>query len=644
MAIETQFTIRSISVEQALKEAEAKVDHSAKKMDTSLNSVGSGTKNIEQNLQNAAKGMDSISKAGGKAGGIMKNLTESITGILSPIGLVSAAITGVIALVVSMYEKAKEKMQSLIGYSTRMISEAKENQDRIAKEQTKDSGYMERLIEISHYEHLDNATKEESIRIIEMLTDKYGDLGLSINETTGEIVNLVQAQERFNQKQLEQQRLGKYSQYQAESDRFNLRETEMRKNMSHWWKADGEKLSQNDVADVFSPLTPEESRELLVAQQARISYGRAGMTPPAEQVATPLNDQRLERASDRWYRFRGGSLGSDDEAVQAMRRNIEYLEKLMEDTQDDESKKDLNASYTRERDWRDEQIRAYQRAGVASEMAKVYKGDAKEQEKWFNLKKEANEYYDILQQLIDLEQQGRATTNDPNDPILQGAKKQARELDARMKEAEKQRTGALQKQYSTETAYERSVMSKGQLQEAYELDNSNVLDLIESEKRELDALKQEYDAMTVSLKEYEGYKNAMGDIEDKAKNAKYLELSNKITANKLAQVEAETRIAEAQTEQLGIQAKLNAVVEQQNKEQRDKITNQMKATMKGLFSNVLGDMKERTDSLALRGGYIGNTTNINPVQVNRQILNTVMTANNYLASIKQALADVGRIK
>ena len=124
MAIETQFTIRSVSVEQALKEAEAKVDRSAKKMDNSLSSVGSGTKSMEKNLQDAAKGMDSISKVGGKAGGIMKNLTESITGMLSPIGLVTAGITAVISLFVKMQEQAKQRIQALKDWSRGGIADA----------------------------------------------------------------------------------------------------------------------------------------------------------------------------------------------------------------------------------------------------------------------------------------------------------------------------------------------------------------------------------------------------------------------------------------------------------------------------------------------------------------------------------------
>ena len=71
--------------------------------------------------------------------------------------------------------------------------------------------------------------------------------------------------------------------------------------------------------------------------------------------------------------------------------------------------------------------------------------------------------------------------------------------------------------------------------------------------------------------------------------------------------------------------------------------NRMKETMKGLFSNVLGDMSERTNSLTQRGGYLKGTNTINSTMVNRQILNTVMAANSYLSSISRAMSSVGRI-
>ena len=237
----------------------------------------------------------------------------------------------------------------------------------------------------------------------------------------------------------------------------------------------------------------------------------------------------------------------------------------------------------------------------------------------------------------------RPTSADPNDKLIKERGKEAQDLIKKTQEAEKQRDSALEKKQSTETSIERGRMTKEQLQQAYQIDNNNALDRIEAEKNKLETLKQEYSDMTEMLKEYDQYKDENGNIADKEKNAEYLALSNKITANKLAQVEAETRIAEAQTEQLGIQEKLKAIEEQRAKEQREQILNRMKETMKGLFSNVLGDMSERTNSLTQRGGYLKGTNTINSTMVNRQILNTVMAANSYLSSISRAMSSVGRI-
>ena len=271
------------------------------------------------------------------------------------------------------------------------------------------------------------------------------------------------------------------------------------------------------------------------------------------------------------------------------------------------------------------------------------KEDPEIMKQWKERRDAALDYIQVLERGIESAKKLRTTSTDPNDKLIKERGKEAQDLIKKTQEAEKQRDSALEKKQSTETSIERGRMTKEQLQQAYQIDNSNALDRIEAEKNKLETLKKEYSDMTEMLKEYDKYKDENGNIADKEKNAEYLELSNKITANKLAQVEAETRIAEAQTEQLGIQEKLKAIDEQRAKEQREQILNRMKETMKGLFSNVLGDMSERTNSLTQRGGYLKGTNTINSTMVNRQILNTVIAANSYLSSISRAMSSVGRI-
>jgi hypothetical protein len=49
--------------------------------------------------------MESINKLGGKMGGVFKNATEALSGMLNPIGLITAGITALVALGVKMWDK-----------------------------------------------------------------------------------------------------------------------------------------------------------------------------------------------------------------------------------------------------------------------------------------------------------------------------------------------------------------------------------------------------------------------------------------------------------------------------------------------------------------------------------------------------------
>lgn len=638
MAIETQFTIRSVSVDQALREAEAKVDRSAKKMDNSLSSVGSGTKNMEKNLQDAAKGMDSISKVGGKAGGVMKNLTESITGMLSPIGLVTAGITAVISLFVKMQEQAKQRIQALKDWSRGGITDAEKRITDSQKEMATDRGYMDRLIEISRYEEIDNATKQEAIRIISLLTSKYGDLGLSIDDTTGKVLGLVEAIEQFNKKQIQREGADTNILIEKNKGLVDTQEAELRDRLKGGVFHGGRPFESEEDAtvNVFSePRTQQEIQEELSAYY------------PEDE--TPLGDARKARAERRRTRYFANDIDTmrtiateeNDEKLRGMVENYDSLTSLIND--ENTTQQDREA-YQQELEYLQQLMEAYNKVSVAQELMDANNEDPEAMKKWKERRDAALDYIQVLERGIESAKKLRSTSADPNDKLIKERGKEAQDLIKKTQEAEKQRDSALEKKQSTETSIERGRMTRGQLQQAYQIDNSNALDRIEAEKQKLETLKQEYSDMTEMLKEYDQYKDENGNIADKEKNAEYLALSNKITANKLAQVEAETRIAEAQTEQLGIQEKLKAIDEQRAKEQREQIMNRMKETMKGLFTNVLGDMSERTNSLTQRGGYLKGTNTINSTMVNRQILNTVMAANGYLSSISRAMSSVGRIQ
>lgn len=157
-------------------------------------------KQIKDNLQKAGKGFQSMNKFGGKFGGVLKNITEGITGLLSPIGLVMAAIAGLGTLAVKVWDKMtesaqqfKERMQTMSGILSKQTAQ-------LNKAQKQQEQYIQILAQMASKQKLSISEKMLAIRIIEELTKRYGDLGISINQTTGKIENFDKALAKMNVK------------------------------------------------------------------------------------------------------------------------------------------------------------------------------------------------------------------------------------------------------------------------------------------------------------------------------------------------------------------------------------------------------------------------------------------------------------
>lgn len=193
--IQTVFSIKQVNVDAALKEAENKAKNSAAKIDKSLQGAGKGAgKGVKDSLQQAGKGMESINKLGGKMGGVFKNATEALTGMLSPIGLITAGITALVALGVKMWDKFTQSAEQ---YSQKVAigaERAKKQQQDLNKAQAQDKGYLKRLQDLAKAENLSNAEKIQAAKLIDILNRSYSNLGLSIDMATGKIKGLDNAQ------------------------------------------------------------------------------------------------------------------------------------------------------------------------------------------------------------------------------------------------------------------------------------------------------------------------------------------------------------------------------------------------------------------------------------------------------------------
>lgn len=188
--IKAKFSVDNREMKKGLQE----VDQQAKKTGA----------NIKSSMENAGKGFESVNKLGSKLGGAAKNIIEAFTGLLSPIGLATAAIAALGTLAVKVWDIMTVSAEEYAMKASNAVDKANKNLEETFKQQEADSSYLERLKELSQAENMSNAMKMEAAELISLLTKRYGDLGISIDIATGKITGLDEAQRTFlkNQQQM----------------------------------------------------------------------------------------------------------------------------------------------------------------------------------------------------------------------------------------------------------------------------------------------------------------------------------------------------------------------------------------------------------------------------------------------------------
>lgn len=187
MAIKAKFSVDNREMKKGLQE----VDQQAKKTGA----------NIKSSMENAGKGFESVNKLGSKLGGAAKNIIEAFTGLLSPIGLATAAIAALGTLAVKVWDMMTVSAEEYAMKASNAVEKANKNLEETFKQQEADSSYLERLKELSQAENMSNAMKMEAAELISLLTKRYGDLGISIDMATGKIIGLDEAQRAFLKRQ-----------------------------------------------------------------------------------------------------------------------------------------------------------------------------------------------------------------------------------------------------------------------------------------------------------------------------------------------------------------------------------------------------------------------------------------------------------
>lgn len=141
------------------------------------------------------------------ASGAAKALGASIKSLLAslgPIGVAMLSIGALLSIISAQERKARNEAQGQINIAQKQADAAKAQAKANAEKRQEDLKHMERLQELSKYGKLNASEQEEAQKRIAILKERYKDLGIELDETTGKLNVQAEAWDRLTEKQREQ--------------------------------------------------------------------------------------------------------------------------------------------------------------------------------------------------------------------------------------------------------------------------------------------------------------------------------------------------------------------------------------------------------------------------------------------------------
>ena len=89
---------------------------------------------------------------GESMGGVFKNIIGGFTSMLTPIGLATAAISGLIAMGVNLFKKLTLSSEEYLAYLNHSQEQNQKRLDKVNQQETDDRGYFERLKQLNQTE------------------------------------------------------------------------------------------------------------------------------------------------------------------------------------------------------------------------------------------------------------------------------------------------------------------------------------------------------------------------------------------------------------------------------------------------------------------------------------------------------------
>lgn len=171
------------------------VSKDTEKVNDKNKSISTGIQNFGQRAKAALKDFKSDLLSGNSA---LRQLKGGILSLLNPWSLVIAAAGALLTVGKEVWDILTVSAQEYAERCRVASEEAQKQADKIKVQDEAAQGYMARLSELAAAESIGNASKTETLQLLENLESMYGDLGAVIDETTGKVTNLAEVEAKLN--------------------------------------------------------------------------------------------------------------------------------------------------------------------------------------------------------------------------------------------------------------------------------------------------------------------------------------------------------------------------------------------------------------------------------------------------------------
>ncbi|MBP5586528.1 MAG: hypothetical protein J6Y92_09275 [Lentisphaeria bacterium] len=160
--------------------------------------TGSGMKQAAGSIKSAAGAASGVVSALGGVAPQLGFIGSALQMLLSgPIAAITAAVTALITAATMAWdactvsaEEYRQKLAAILDLQGKVTERIRDSMDTSTR-------YLNRLEEIDRMEIKGNAAKAEQARLLEILTKRYGDLGIVIDEETGKMSGFDEARKRM---------------------------------------------------------------------------------------------------------------------------------------------------------------------------------------------------------------------------------------------------------------------------------------------------------------------------------------------------------------------------------------------------------------------------------------------------------------